>query len=156
MIFTKKISQFFGLLVFGFLLQGCGGLESVMLGSAMGVLGDQGIEYFGSGKIKKILFYDQVDVENVVENSFYTLDYMLEKHQRFSDNSMLFHGRVEEDEIVNLQVKLSTLVEGVTEVKVTAREDLFLPNQGVCLLLMREIVQQVQEGSPIREEYARR
>lgn len=68
------------------------------------------------------------------------LGYRLEKKQIRSDDSVRFIGSTGDNQEVALEVTLSPVASGITDVKVTARHALVLPNAGACHQLMREIV----------------
>lgn len=121
-------------------IQGCGGIETVIVGSALGLAGDKGIEYFKSGSVRKIVYKEQEKTETHIINAFHNLRYLLIKRQEFQDKSVKIIGTTENDTEVKIEVKVKSLVDGVTELTVSARDARFLPEPSVCLLLMREIV----------------
>lgn len=153
----SKVRSLVATLAVFFLLTGCAGIESVVIGSALNLIGDEGADYFRSGKAQKILFQDIHDVDAVVAMSFRSLSYRLEKKQMFADRSLRYLGNIRRPKNVNLKVDLRKVAPGITEVTVVARDDLFLPESGICLLLMKEIMtkaaskqhQQLADGAVI-------
>lgn len=136
----KKICRqlVLALLALGF-LSGCGTVESVALSAAFGLAGQEGLDYFGTGNAREIIYVDIKDIESTTIAAFAHLAYRLEKKQLRSDDSVRFLGSTGENQEVSLEVTLSPVAAGITEVEVTARHNLVMPDTGACHQLMREI-----------------
>jgi hypothetical protein len=128
------------------LLSGCGGLESLMLGSTLSFVGEKGADYFSSGKVREVVYRDLENIDAAVQDSFRSLSCRLNKRQLFEDQSLRYLGHMEQNEVVNLQVDLREIAAGITEITVEARDDFFFPESDISLILMKEIMVRSDAG----------
>ncbi len=142
-VIKNVLLQIVGMLIFTTLV-GCGSMETVIIGSALGLAGDKGIDYFETGEVSRIFYHDVSEIDDLVEISFLKLSCRLQKCQRFADGSLKFIGVAAGKRKVKLEVEVRPLAEGISSVVVTARNDMFLPEQSSCLLMMREILYHVR------------
>lgn len=121
-------------------LTACGTVESAIVGSAIRLAGDEGLSYIRAGEVHKIFYREFGELERVVPESFSDLSFLLEKKERYADGTLRYLGRIAKGSTINVHVKLRSLVKGVTEVTVTARDSFYRPEQEVGYLLMRQII----------------
>lgn len=125
-----------------FSLSGCGGVGLAVVGSALGITGSRGLEYYDSGEVTNVLYVNEQCIEKAVVQSFKKLDYTISTKYQLSGGEIEYEGfnnAVEVDERVEISVIVNTLAPDVNEVTITARKDVLHPEKSICHVLMNEI-----------------
>ena len=132
------------LIITSSLLSGCGSVGMAVLGTSLGIAGNRGLNYYDSGEVDSVLYTNPDTVEQAVVYAFDKFNYMLESKYLMSDGIIGYtgHNNSENPEaLVEIKIELDQLAGDVTEITITAREDLFTPEKGICHLLLNEITQ---------------
>jgi|GEM_PF-3191453 len=137
-----------------FFLGGCAPVGTIAISSAFGLAGRGGLNYFNSGSTDMILYRALNDVEHAVEGAFTNLTYKLERKQIWSDKTIRIIGVSNDDEEISLQVCLRPVAKGITEIEISARHGVVLPEKTICHLLMKEIMDllEMQEESRLSQK----
>lgn len=131
---------------------GCVSVGTVILGSALGVAGQQGVGYLTSRKTAKI-FYSGMDRSIYsVEKSFYHLSITMEKKEKYSEGTILFRGKTETPRISDVEVTLKPISTSVTEIVIVSRKGIF-PDETVCHTLMEAIDDNINHAR--RDKFAK-
>jgi len=128
-------------------MTGCGGVGLAVVGSALGLTGSRGLEYYDSGEITHVLYVDGEHIEKAVVQSFNMLDYTLATKYLLSGGEIEYEGYdnvAEEDDRVDISVVVNTLAPDINEVTISARKGVLQPEKSVCHVLMSEIMKRVE------------
>jgi len=126
--------------------QGCASFGPVILGSTLGVAGQQGFGYFASGKEERIFYSEMTRSVYAVEKSFHELSIALDKKDGYPDGSIHFKGKSKPPRSVDVEVSLKPLSEGITEIAVGSRKGIF-PDKTVCHTLMKNVEENINHTS---------
>lgn len=123
-------------------LTGCGGVGLAVVGTALGLSGNRGLEYYDSGKTTSVLYVNEECIETAVVQSFKKLDYTIATKYLLSGGEIEYEGYdngVEEKNRVEISVIVNTLGPDVNEVTISARKDMLHPEKSICHVLMSHI-----------------
>lgn len=122
---------------------GCTGIGAAVVGSGLGLAGTRGLEYYDTGETNSILYTDPNTIEKAVVHSFDKFKFVLESKYLLSDGIIGYTGHNNDpipDEQVEIEIELEPLSEDITEITITAREDIIIPDEAICHILMNEIM----------------
>ncbi len=141
-------TKFLTNLLFAILLltysSGCTGIGAAVVGSTLGLAGTRGLEYYDTGETSNILYTDPNTIEKAVVHSFNKFKFVLESKYLLSDGIIGYTGHNNDplpDEQVEIEIELEPLSTDITEITITAREDIIMPEEAICHILMNEIMQ---------------
>lgn len=123
-------------------LSGCGGVGLAVVGTALGISGNRGLEYYDSGETTSVLYVHEQCIETAVVQAFKKLDYTLATKYLLSGGEIEYEGfdnKVEVKDRVEISVIVNTLGANVNEVTISARKDLLHPEKSICHVLMSKI-----------------
>lgn len=121
----------------------CTGVGLAVIGSTLGLAGTRGLEYYDTGETSNILYTDPNTIEKAVVHSFDKFKFALESKYLLSDGIIGYTGHNNDpipDEQVEIEIELDPLSVDITEITITARENIIMPEEAICHILMNEIM----------------